>query len=191
MTFFDGAIHPLKSDFPVAHCGLAGFSASRHVPNMDSVMSGLSERPMMDFETWWNSAVIWDSQGRTFSRSDIVLVSADKDGGAHIDASLPEEYYDLTVDNSLGRLGGFGNQWKSLGSPVPACIRHIGHEVLVSLATHAPYAFRSKHHAHALRTGRLKAAVGPGDGIVISGFAVHGQPASADDALDTEEGERQ
>jgi len=178
--FFDGAIHSLRSDFPVAHCALAGLSASGHVPNLDSVMQDLDERPMVPFGEWWNSTVIWDTQHRTFTRGDIVLVAADKDGGGHVDRLLPEAYSELVAENSLGRIGAVGGEPAPLDSPVPACVRHIAHEVLVSLAVAAPFAFRSKQHAHAYRVG-LRKGRHLDSGPVITAFALHGERVDAGD----------
>lgn len=181
MRFYDAAVPPLKSDFPVAHCGLAAFGPGGHLPIMDSQVDQADSRLMLSFEEWWTAPVIWDTQGRTFSRSTVVLTAADKDGGGHVDASLPEEFWDLVNKNGLGRFVGVGDSWTELDSPIPACVRHISHEVLVSLAVAVPFAFKSKHHAHAYRAEL--AAPRPSQGPVISGFAVHGTVMDDGDAL--------
>ena len=53
-------------------------------------------------EEWWSQIVFVLSHGtdRRISRKDIVLVAANKDGGAHVDQSLTPQY------ESLQKLGG-------------------------------------------------------------------------------------
>ena len=54
------------------------------------------------FEKWWNEVVIKDHGGHTFTRKDVVLALANKEGGAHVDPNLSEEYANLTRYNSQG-----------------------------------------------------------------------------------------
>jgi hypothetical protein len=53
-------------------------------------------------QDWWDQIVfvLAHGQDRRISRKDIVLVAANKDGGAHVDAALTPQY------ESLKRLGG-------------------------------------------------------------------------------------
>lgn len=67
----------------------------------------LSNRPplpiqYLSFEAWWNAIIINDHHQNKFTRKDIVLNLADKDGGAHIDQTLGQPYADLTRKNSMG-----------------------------------------------------------------------------------------
>lgn len=75
-----------------------------------------------------------DKAGNTFSRRDIVLAVANQDGGAHVDPELDEDYAALSKDNTLGwhfSVGGTETEFPD--NPVPASIRQIAHEVLVTL----------------------------------------------------------
>jgi hypothetical protein len=51
---------------------------------------------------WWHDPVLTDADGAAFSREDLVLLVANKDGGAHVDRTLPPEYAALTRNNSIG-----------------------------------------------------------------------------------------
>ncbi len=67
------------------------------------------------------------------TRCDLVLNVADSDGGAHVDPSLDEAYMDLSRNNSLGWILREGDAVGPFPPPVMACVRQIGHEVLVTL----------------------------------------------------------
>ena len=58
--------------------------------------------PGAAFADWWRDSVLTDADGTEFSRKDLVLQVANKDGGAHVDATLPTDYAALTRDNSIG-----------------------------------------------------------------------------------------
>lgn len=45
----------------------------------------------LSFEQWWNQ-VVWVSGELKLTRKTIVLGAANKDGGAHVDENLPENY---------------------------------------------------------------------------------------------------
>jgi hypothetical protein len=100
-------------------------------------------RPLLDgglfkrkvtFDDWWNGIVFVDKYRSRFSRKDLVLAQANKEGGAHVDALLDEDYARLTRDNSLG--------WYDICPPakpipsanqVPAAVRQIAHELIKAL----------------------------------------------------------
>ncbi|MBU3190753.1 hypothetical protein K9O30_14980 [Clostridium bowmanii] len=85
------------------------------------------------FEDWWNE-IILDDKINVFSRKDIALYVANKDGGAHIDKNLNEAYTNLTKNNSLSGYLLVNNEKKPLyNSPVYACIRQIAFELLYSI----------------------------------------------------------
>ncbi|MFP3581350.1 hypothetical protein SB659_17445 [Arthrobacter sp. SIMBA_036] len=59
-------------------------------------------------DDWWKQPVMRDTAGREFSREQLVLFLANTDGGAHVDASLPEDYYALSRLNSAAVYAGMG-----------------------------------------------------------------------------------
>lgn len=91
------------------------------------------------FQMWWEMEVVKDDQGETFSRSDLVLAVANKDGGSHVDPRLRGAYARLSRNNSLGwvHVDGTGQQ-QPFGNPVPAAIRQVTYELLLSLERAVP-----------------------------------------------------
>jgi hypothetical protein len=92
--------------------------------------------PFIAFRLWWDSNIIFkDSRGETFTRRTIVLAVANQDGGSHVDPELDAEYAGLSKENSLGwtfRIADKEVAWPN--NPVPASVRQIAHETLVTLA---------------------------------------------------------
>ena len=101
---------------------------------------GIPERErMIPFVDWWNTPVLKDAKGRTFSRRELVQEVADTDGGAHVDPELTEAYTALSRQNSIGWV--FEHEAKSepfTNRPELACIRQIAHELLITLSRSNP-----------------------------------------------------
>ena len=95
----------------------------------------LASAPTFLFEPWWRSPVLVDTLDNSFSRSDLVLSCANKDG-VHYDPVVPESYAALTRDNSAGWAiaNDDGPQIPFDGNPVRVMVRQIGLEVQASLA---------------------------------------------------------
>ncbi|MDQ0276565.1 hypothetical protein QO003_000868 [Arthrobacter silviterrae] len=110
------------------------------------------------FLEWWNQIILQDQLSSTFTRQDIVLGLANKDGGAHVDPILTDKYYALTRQNSIG-IFSQGNRsrvgliWgdsggkaveKGMGNIVPAdspafaLARQIGWEFVESIGRAHP-----------------------------------------------------
>lgn len=88
----------------------------------------------IDFDAWWNGIVFVDSQKNEFSRKDIVLHLANKDGGAHVDQEIDERYHNLRNKNSLGWITTYGDGRQIAGEDhVPPTMRQIAHELIKSL----------------------------------------------------------
>ena len=62
--------------------------------------------PGAAFVDWWRDPVLTDADGVNFSRSDLVRLVANKDGGTHVDGVLPADYAALTRGNSIGMTQG-------------------------------------------------------------------------------------
>ena len=56
---------------------------------------------------WWNE-VVSTLSGNGYTRAKIILWAANKDGGAHVDAKVPEAYAELRASGALGffQIGG-------------------------------------------------------------------------------------
>ena len=101
---------------------------------------------------WWNE-IIFDDKKSLFSRSDIVRIVADKEGGAHVDSKLPDNYHELTNLNSLGNKFIYQNEDGGLSeidmrnNPAYVSIRVIAQELLHSLDIYQNWFLfnRSKH----------------------------------------------
>jgi hypothetical protein len=80
---------------------------------------------LLPFPTWWNMPIIKDSQDTHYSRADIVLLTVNRDGGAHID--------DLTPAQLALKQGTFFGWVRSQGSlrlePVPPTLRTMATEL--------------------------------------------------------------
>jgi len=85
-------------------------------------------------EKWWAQIVFILDPHTSVSRKDVVLVAADKDGGAHVDSELTP-YYERLMEG--GDLGYFADEH---GSEIPisghhyVALRQMGHELLNSSA---------------------------------------------------------
>jgi hypothetical protein len=86
------------------------------------------------FEPWWNESVAKDGEGVFFSRRNFVLTVANKEGGAHVDPSLNEEYAALTRRNSMGWMAVVGEDEAPFeGNIAFSCVRQIAWETIKSL----------------------------------------------------------
>lgn len=87
-----------------------------------------------NFDEWWNRIVFKDTKGVVFTRKDIILNLADKDGGAHIDPWLKKEYYNFSRKNSLGWAYLDGKTRRNIeGNPVQVSMRQICFEFMWSV----------------------------------------------------------
>jgi hypothetical protein len=84
------------------------------------------------FGAWWSQAVFVDNRRDKFSRKDIVLSVADTDGGAHVDPGIPDGYHRLSRENSIAWMIGSPGGVRPSQNPVPAAIRQIAFEALLS-----------------------------------------------------------
>jgi hypothetical protein len=179
MLFYDSSCPlPDNPHVDIAHFALAAHtSAGRFVPHLDSQAESPDDRKWLEFHDWWAQPVVFALGGATLSRRALVLECNNKDGSSHIDRELrlSDDYAALTRENSLGLSAGPPDQVRPFPSPVPASLRQIAHEVLVSVAAVEPRAFRSK--LQAVAHNRLqKPSLLPADGIAISAVQIHVEP---------------
>jgi hypothetical protein len=84
---------------------------------------------------WWDSELVFYGCGKKYKRKQLVLHAANKDGGAHVDASLPAEYEWLIngADFSTNIVKGDGQEFPNkLPNPHLAYLRQMAYEVLQS-----------------------------------------------------------
>lgn len=107
-----------------------GQKGNRVLPFLDD---GPFDR-QIDFEPWWNGIVFVDKDRNEFSRKDIVLALANKEGGAHIDNKLDAKYVDLRKNNSLNlHFGTVDGKQVPADDQVPSTMRQIAHELIKTL----------------------------------------------------------
>lgn len=118
----------------VSHLGLVGFAIGTSTAKYRAPLDDIPVlKKHVTQENWWNSnKVIVDSRKIAFTRRQLVLEVANTDGGAHVDDSIKEDYYNLSRLNSCSwqRVGPGGPE--DFESPVPASIRQIAWEILGS-----------------------------------------------------------
>lgn len=120
-----------------------GQATAQYVAPLDFLPPDRKTDKKIGFGRWWErNIIIRDNKRNTFTRKEIVLTVADKEGGAHIDPTLNNAYTQLSRFNSLG--------WKFFKSDVtidfgnnPALpsVRQIAHEVLKTLRDEFPSLF--------------------------------------------------
>ena len=88
----------------------------------------------VSFTRWWEEIVIKTTERTTFSRKQLVLAMANKDGGAHVDPKLNSDYANLTKFNSQGwSIETDGIRTGPDNSIADASVRQIAHELEQSL----------------------------------------------------------
>lgn len=98
--------------------------------------------PPQTFSYWWETPLVEDSNMKLFSRKNLVLIMANQDGGAHVDAELDRDYASLCSD-FLGVQMQFteSDLPMDMNAEIPpvqnnvafACVRQIAFEVALTL----------------------------------------------------------
>ena len=133
LKYYDTAL-PDYADNPLPYCGLAasaiGPGGAKYSPHLDVRIPG---HPVTvgPFNYWWGKTVLRDNKRNLFARKDIVLAVANKDGGAHVDPTLNEDYAALSRNNSMNwDFVNFEGKREPLGiGPELASVRQIAHEL--------------------------------------------------------------
>jgi hypothetical protein len=78
-----------------------------------------------------------DRDGTTWSRKDLVLMLANKEGGAHVDPKLTDKYEQMVTHNGLGWMTGTPEAGEPFGgNAVSAAVRQIAYETEETFADH-------------------------------------------------------
>jgi len=139
IKFYDSATpYAPRNLFPYSGLAMMRISTSEgasHVAPLDGGAPTRSRTRKIPFNVWWdNMFVIRGKDQQTFTRKDLVLTVANKEGGAHIDPKLDQAYTNLSRFNSIGWravIRGVDQDFKN--TPVLPSIRQIAHEVLKTL----------------------------------------------------------
>lgn len=92
-------------------------------------------------DLWWKRPGIETSNGRTFNRSELVLAMSNKDGGSHVDPSVPADYDDFSrdflgvqwADGDFLKADPPGGWQQPTGNVAAASMRQVAWEVQESL----------------------------------------------------------
>ncbi|MBY5694698.1 hypothetical protein [Rhizobium leguminosarum] len=109
--------------------------------------SGSYQTGPRPFDEWWSDPLIEGSSGRSFSRKDLVLLTANQESGAHVDPEIDVGFDDLSKDMMGVSLAIFGRPPSALelhnapmlppmNNIVYPSIRQIADEVLKTLDPH-------------------------------------------------------
>lgn len=98
----------------------------------------LVEGPMNEFipvSKWWNQVVMVLDAKHKITRKHIVLAAANKDGGAHVDEKLTDEYVALSAAGAVGTFV-YETQGNREEAPIESAhlvsLRQMGYELLHS-----------------------------------------------------------
>jgi hypothetical protein len=120
----------------MTHRTVAGPSEAHIRPALgDSIFSAFIDR-----KDWWDQVVSVPHYEHRLTRKEIVLVAANRDGGAHVDAALTPAYEALSVVGGDVVWYDAGKQEVARWSPTTihlAYLRQLSFELLNSPALHA------------------------------------------------------
>lgn len=128
--------HPYDPKNLVSYHGLVGVrmekGSARYWAPLGQGAPGRSGKYVL-FPEWWNQVVIVDSLKAKFTRRELVLALANKDGGAHVDSHLDESYAELTRKNSVGWMISDGANQKPMLDVELHSVRQLSFELTQSI----------------------------------------------------------
>lgn len=141
IQYYDTATKPIPGNListPILvylYCG--GAEPTRYLPRLTN-----SRVQKVNFDQWWNGIAIDDNRGNVLTRKDLILKMCNRDGGAHVDSELHDDYAAISKLNSVGwkSVSSEGNEQDIMGVE-KASVRQIGYEILKSLADQFPEYF--------------------------------------------------
>ncbi|HEY3331984.1 MAG TPA: hypothetical protein VGK19_18270 [Capsulimonadaceae bacterium] len=105
---------------------------ARFNPKLDTAAS----RRLVRLHEWWNTETVYLVRPITFSRRSLVLSATNKDGGAHVDATLGANYEMLSRQGAAWSLtlnpDGKPSKTLNFEHAHVAALRHMAFEVLNS-----------------------------------------------------------
>lgn len=90
----------------------------------------------IDFDSWWNTKIYHDqNKGLELTRKQLILEMTERDGFAHTDETLGEDYETFLEEDSLNLIDG-NSKIVFANSPAKCSVRQIGYEVIATLENH-------------------------------------------------------
>lgn len=115
------------------YAGLVSIASNGYVSDLDN---GLNSKKV-NFDKYWNKTILIDKENKNFTRKNIILYLANKDGGSHVDPKLDKKYAELSRNNSIGWIRfENGKDTCPINGVELATVRQIGHEILKTLIPH-------------------------------------------------------
>jgi hypothetical protein len=123
-----------KGFSPIMFNGMGRFELGAANPYTPKLTGGMFQS-QMPAEVWWNQPIFVLDRETWVTRKDVVLTAVDKDGGAHVDASLTPKYERLVRGGDLGSFVVESEQDVHeilIAGNHHVALRQIGHELLNS-----------------------------------------------------------
>ena len=131
IQFYDTVWKREMFNINVPYCGLISVHMEQKKTHYVATLDDVPEIRRIDRDHWWNMIIFEDKDGNSISRKTLILTMADKDGGAHVDPAVNEEYLHLSTGESLTRKYSVdGKIWFDVQGAALASVRQIAHEVL-------------------------------------------------------------
>lgn len=126
---------PFNDKNLLTHLGLVSLCVSC---NKGTYKAKLNDSPIppkfKKFNSWWEGdIIIKDDKGNLFTRKQLILTMANKDGGAHIDSLLEEDYFHLTRENGAGWSYTDNNTTTGIDDIELHSVRQIAYEFIQSI----------------------------------------------------------
>ncbi|MBI9075694.1 MAG: hypothetical protein JEZ02_09810 [Desulfatibacillum sp.] len=136
---------PYRPDDLMSYTGLCAIKVSDTIASYHAPLNTRGWKPKkVTLGQWWNGFVVDDRAGTTLSRKDVVSLLANKEGGAHVDTNMSNEYKKLKT----GELA----KWVKVDTEGDGfmrdfhlfTMRQITYEMLVTLEQLQPYLPKAK-----------------------------------------------
>jgi hypothetical protein len=162
MPFLDTALPVNPRNMLKSHGGLVIMKMTsgtgiEWVPRKEVPPVPLAQPHDIPFRSWWENDITRDSIGNLWSRRNLVLSIANKEGGAHIDPAQPLDIHAIEEENSMGWTYNdalIHDQPASNGPLLPS-IRQIAYEVELSIMKHFSSEIVKTAHGTEAETGPI------------------------------------
>ncbi|MFE4239829.1 hypothetical protein [Peribacillus butanolivorans] len=142
LYYFNTAIPETQFGLTGVRTTTEGGGKTEYVAPLDKLSEKRKEQPLITFNNWWTEMKVISDGNNKFSRKDLIMNVANKDGGAHIDSKLNKSYTKLTRENSLNVFHqDNSNQLTSVKGVELASIRQIAFELIKTLSKKYPEYF--------------------------------------------------
>jgi len=124
----------LMATMGLVHLQMTAGVGGRYVAPLDNLAPPRVRAPV-HFDPWWTREVTKEQTGELWSRHKYVLTLANKEGGAHVNRNLDDDYERLARTVRFGwtyaQPGRDPNPFQ--GDPVAASVRQVAHEMIRTL----------------------------------------------------------